>query len=144
MIQMCNTCNGMRQFCPFRCDRRYNHVQRNGSIGVFIYHKKIGITFFEHWFQNLNFWGKFWIHQKSQGYHVNMHDKMNQKQKQSEFTFNFGPPIKRTNSAIMKALLKLTSLPKFLTLVVGTKVRISMRNQLAFPICVSMCVFYLS
>ena len=113
MIQMCNTCNGMRQFCPFRCDRRYNHVQRNGSIGVFIYHKKIGITFFEHWFQNLNFLGKFWIHQKSQGYHVNMHDKMNQKQKQSEFTFNFGPPIKRTNSAIMKALLKLTSLPKF-------------------------------
>ena len=72
-----------------------------------------------------------------------MHDKMNQKQKQSEFTFNFGPPIKRTNSAIMKALLKLTSLPKFF----GR--RHESTNFHEKPIGVSylrecVCVFYLS
>ena len=149
MIQMCNTCNGMRQFCPFSCDRRYYHVQRNGSIGVFIYHKNISelhflnidsITyiFLENYQKNTNTKKKprlpceyAWQTESETGV-------------KSDFTFYFGPPIKRTNSAIMKALLKLTSLPKFLTLVVGTKVRISMRNQLAFPICVSVCVFYLS
>ena len=76
---------------------------------------------------------------------MSMHDKLNQKHV-SKVTSHFilGHLSREQNSAIMKALLKLTSLPKFLPLVVGTKVRISMRNQLAFPICVSVCVFYLS
>ena len=145
MIQMCNTCNGMRQFCPFSCDRRYYHVQRNGSIGVFIYHKNISeLHFFEHWFQNLHFLGKL---PKTHQYQKSLPCEYawqteSETGVKSDFTFYYGPPIESANSAIMKALLKLTSLPKFLTLVVGTKVRISMRNQLAFPICVSMCVCF--